>query len=73
MVVEVCGLCDRPGHICDPKTGECVCPPFTRGPRCEQCKRHYWGYDPVEGCKVRMNVAPEYVCIACMVFVTLEV
>lgn len=47
-----CDPCDKPGHICDPTNGRCVCPPHTTGSRCQKCERNAWGYDPVKGCKV---------------------
>ncbi|GIY26654.1 laminin subunit alpha-2 [Caerostris darwini] len=49
--VELVTLCNKPGHICDPTNGRCVCPPFTTGNRCQKCVRNAWGFDPVRGCK----------------------
>ena len=43
----------KPGHICDPDTGRCVCPPRTRGDRCERCEPGAWDYHAFKGCKVR--------------------
>lgn len=50
-----CDPCDKPGHICDPLNGRCVCPPYTTGSRCQKCVRNAWGYDPIKGCKVRLK------------------
>jgi len=47
-----CPECRRPGHICHPVTGECVCPPLTEGYACERCQANAWGHDPLTGCKV---------------------
>lgn len=47
-----CEHCDIPGHICDPDTGRCVCPPLTTGPTCDHCQSGAWGYEPGKGCKV---------------------
>lgn len=52
MLFIECKPCEKPGHICDMETGECVCPPNTMGDTCDQCKPMYWGYDPRFGCKV---------------------
>lgn len=51
-----CQPCDKPGHVCDPVTGWCVCPPLTTGPQCGQCQPNTWGHDRVTGCKVRTPV-----------------
>lgn len=47
-----CEPCKSSGHICDPETGECVCPPNTEGEYCQRCTSSSWGYDPYLGCKV---------------------
>ena len=47
-----CAPCEKEGHICDPDTGRCVCPPYTQGPRCEACAQGTWNYHPYKGCKV---------------------
>lgn len=47
-----CEPCDKPGHICDPDTGRCVCPTGTEGPKCQSCSAGTWGYHSVKGCKV---------------------
>lgn len=51
-----CQPCDKPGHVCDSITGQCVCPPLTTGPQCGQCQPNTWGHDRVAGCKVRIPV-----------------
>ena len=48
-----CQPCDKPGHVCDPNTGQCVCPPLTTGPQCDECRPNSWGHDKVTGCKVK--------------------
>lgn len=55
-----CDHCDKPGYICDPDTGRCVCPPLTTGPVCDQCQPGSWGYEPGKGCKVWKN------CVVCL-------
>ncbi|XDV48183.1 hypothetical protein PO909_017644 [Leuciscus waleckii] len=36
---------------CNAATGECICPPHTHGPKCEECEEGHWGHDGVSGCK----------------------
>ncbi|XP_067290870.1 laminin subunit alpha-1 [Pseudorasbora parva] len=36
---------------CNAETGECICPPHTHGPKCEECVEGHWGHDGVSGCK----------------------
>jgi len=60
MCVE-CAECRRPGHICDPVTGECVCPPLTEGSACERCQANTWGHDPLTGCKVLQCINDAYI------------
>ena len=50
---EECFPCEQPGHICDPDTGRCICPPLTQGKECERCSPRTWSYDSYKGCKVR--------------------
>lgn len=45
-----CPVCPAPGQVCDPLTGECVCPPNTVGEMCENCTQNAWNYDPLKGC-----------------------
>lgn len=52
LLFTECDRCDKPGHICDPDTGRCVCPPLTTGPACDRCQLGSWGYEPGKGCKV---------------------
>lgn len=48
---SACEPCTAPGHICDPKTGRCVCPPNTAGPTCNDCAPGTWGFDVLTGCQ----------------------
>ena len=45
-----CKVCPAPGQVCDPVTGECVCPPNTIGEKCEGCAKNSWNYDAYRGC-----------------------
>uniref|UniRef100_A0A8B9K092 Basement membrane-specific heparan sulfate proteoglycan core protein n=1 Tax=Astyanax mexicanus TaxID=7994 RepID=A0A8B9K092_ASTMX len=48
-----CAACDC-AHThgnCNAETGECICPPHTRGEKCEVCEEDHWGHDAVTGCK----------------------
>lgn len=47
-----CEPCNKPGHVCDPDTGRCVCPTGTEGPQCQTCTTGTWNYNPLKGCKV---------------------
>jgi len=47
-----CEPCNKPGHICDPDTGRCVCPMLSEGSACERCKNGAWGHQTGAGCKV---------------------
>ncbi|KAI4466136.1 netrin/laminin-related [Holotrichia oblita] len=51
QIYEECEDCTKPGHICDPKTGRCVCPPNSHGIHCEKCLSNTWGHEPEIGCK----------------------
>lgn len=48
---EACD-CSHLGNNCDPKTGQCICPPNTIGERCSECVPNTWGHSIVTGCKV---------------------
>lgn len=50
-----CDTCNKKGHICDPDTGRCVCPPYSHGEFCHLCSANTWGYEPNKGCKVRVH------------------
>lgn len=52
LTLAECKPCNKPGHICDPDTGECVCPPNTEGPNCERCIIKAYDFDNTKGCKV---------------------
>lgn len=49
-----CAACDcsHLGNNCDPKTGQCICPPNTIGEKCSECVPNTWGHSIVTGCKV---------------------
>lgn len=49
-LVPECQICPAPGQVCDPITGDCVCPPNTVGEICENCTTNAWDYDPLRGC-----------------------
>ena len=46
-----CEPCPADGQICDPETGDCVCPANTVGYFCENCTENAWDYHPLKGCK----------------------
>lgn len=46
-----CDPCDRAGHICDPDTGRCVCPPLTLGEHCDRCRPGSYDLQSGVGCK----------------------
>lgn len=48
---EACD-CSHLGNNCDPKTGQCICPPNTIGEKCSECVPNTWGHSIVTGCKV---------------------
>lgn len=62
FLLAECSPCEKPGHVCDPDTGRCVCPPLTDGPRCGTCAVTAWDYDSVKGCKVG-STAMEHVAL----------
>lgn len=47
----VCDSCVRPGHVCDPDTGRCVCPTLTFGEHCDRCRSGSWDLVPGVGCR----------------------
>ncbi|KMQ97151.1 laminin subunit alpha-1 [Lasius niger] len=47
----VCDTCVRPGHVCDPDTGRCVCPRLTYGEHCDRCRPGAWDLVPQVGCR----------------------
>lgn len=47
----VCDPCVRPGHICDPDTGRCVCPTLTFGEHCDRCRPGSWDLVAGVGCR----------------------
>lgn len=48
---EACD-CSHLGNNCDPKTGQCICPPNTIGETCSKCVPNTWGHSIISGCKV---------------------
>lgn len=48
---SVCDSCVRPGHVCDPDTGRCVCPTLTFGEHCDRCRSGSWDLVPGVGCR----------------------
>lgn len=58
-----CEDCTKPGHICDPKTGRCVCPPNSHGIHCEKCLSNTWGHEPEIGCKVGLLAQKSCQCL----------
>ncbi len=54
--LSVCPPCADRGKVCDPVSGECVCPTNTEGEYCERCAINSWGHDPLTGCKVHIKV-----------------
>jgi len=48
----VCDACVRPGHVCDPDTGRCVCPRLTYGEHCDRCRPGAWDFVPRIGCRL---------------------
>lgn len=47
----MCDTCVRPGHVCDPDTGRCVCPRLTYGEHCDRCRPGAWDLVPRVGCR----------------------
>ncbi|XP_012581228.1 PREDICTED: laminin subunit alpha-1 [Condylura cristata] len=43
--------CEHTGNICDPASGDCICPPHTRGAACGECEAGYWGHNLELGCQ----------------------
>ncbi|XP_037539700.1 laminin subunit alpha-5 [Nematolebias whitei] len=42
----------RESGLCEPITGDCICPPRTLLPECTQCEPQTFGCHPVVGCEV---------------------
>lgn len=47
-----CAACEQSGMVCNEESGQCVCPPLTRGVLCNQCVSNSFGYVPRLGCKM---------------------
>ncbi len=43
--------CVCPSGLCDPVSGQCVCPPRVTGANCNECFPRTFGYDPLIGCE----------------------
>lgn len=56
-----CDPCHKPGHVCDPDTGRCVCPTLTEGGECQTCVSGSWNYNRLKGCKVFMILSFPFV------------
>ncbi|XP_012413663.1 laminin subunit alpha-1 [Trichechus manatus latirostris] len=54
VTAKNCRPCDcaHTRNTCDPKSGECLCPPHTWGLQCKRCEDGYWDHDLELGCKV---------------------
>lgn len=44
--------CNCGTRLCEPVTGDCICPPRTLQPECTQCEPLTFGCHPVVGCEV---------------------
>lgn len=44
--------CNCGTRLCEPVTGDCICPPRTLRPECTQCEPQTFGCHPVVGCEV---------------------
>ncbi|KAM4563209.1 laminin subunit alpha-5 isoform 2-T2 [Odontesthes bonariensis] len=47
-----CRPCNCGTGLCEPMTGDCICPPRTLLPECTQCEPQTFGCHPVVGCEV---------------------
>ncbi|XP_069573485.1 laminin subunit alpha-5 [Brachyistius frenatus] len=47
-----CRPCNCGTRLCEPVTGDCICPPRTMRPECTQCEPQTFGCHPVVGCEV---------------------
>uniref|UniRef100_A0A3B4YWT5 Laminin A chain n=1 Tax=Stegastes partitus TaxID=144197 RepID=A0A3B4YWT5_9TELE len=47
-----CRPCNCGTRLCEPVTGDCICPPRTMRPDCTQCEPQTFGCHPVVGCEV---------------------
>jgi len=43
--------CHCASGLCDPQTGQCVCPPRVTGADCDVCLPQTFGFDPLIGCE----------------------
>lgn len=44
--------CNCGTRLCEPVTGDCICPPRTVLPECTQCEPQTFGCHPLVGCEV---------------------
>ena len=42
--------------MCDPVTGQCLCPPLVTGRTCDSCMPYNWNYNEQDGCTVSMHI-----------------
>ncbi|XP_034027667.1 laminin subunit alpha-5 [Thalassophryne amazonica] len=47
-----CRPCSCGTRLCEPVTGDCICPPRTVRPECTECEPQTFGCHPVVGCDV---------------------
>ena len=43
--------CNCPYGLCDPESGQCVCPPRVTGANCDTCLPRTFGFDKYIGCE----------------------
>lgn len=56
MCVLLISACNCPYGMCNPTTGECMCPPRVTGERCNTCVSATYGFDPLVGCTVSYSM-----------------
>ncbi|XP_045715406.1 usherin [Phyllostomus hastatus] len=62
-----CHTAGAVGHICDSRTGQCLCQDAsTAGPRCDRCRDLHFGFDPQTGrcqpCRCHLSGALNETC-----------
>ena len=48
--------CEKTNGNCDPNTGQCLCPPNTRGYKCLKCIPGFYQWNRIDGCKVCLEI-----------------